>query len=422
LAFWWRQFRDPLLDGLVRQALQDNHDLAAARARLLQARAQWGVTAGGLWPRLSASGGNIPVYSYGDSTSSNSRYLYQAGLDASWELDLFGGQRRNLEAAQANTQAAEENLRDVQVSLVAEVAMNYLQLRGYQQQVVIGRSNLEAQRRSAELTRQLLGVGFRSALDVANAEASVATTQSQIPLYESSAAQAIHALALLVGRPPGDLLAELSPWAEAPSPPDQAPPGLPSELLRRRPDIRRAEAQLHAATASIGVATADLYPKFSLTGSLSWRSGQASTWLSDSYRSLTAGPSFSWNLFQGGAVMSNIEVQEALRDQAWAAYQKAVLGALREVESALVALDKERERRQSLGEAVTANRRAVDLSLRLYREGQSDFLNVLTAQRSLYSVEDALVQSERTIATNMVALFKALGGGWDPAADQRAAN
>ena len=218
---------------------------------------------------------------------------------------------------------------------------------------------------------------------------------------------------MLLARPPAALVTELAPTGPLPSVPVEVPAGLPSDLVRRRPDIREAEAQLHAATAQIGVATADLFPQFSLTGSLSWQSNLLGTWWSDISRSFGIGPSVTWPVFQGGAIVSNIHVQEALRDQAFVTYQKTVLAAFQDVENALVGFAKEQQHRQVLTDAVVANRKAVDLSLQLYTEGLTDFLSVLDAQRSLYASEDALVQSERNIATDLIALYKALGGGWE---------
>jgi NodT family efflux transporter outer membrane factor (OMF) lipoprotein len=250
-------------------------------------------------------------------------------------------------------------------------------------------------------------------LDVANADAQVASTKSAIPVLETSAQQSIYALSVLLARSPGDLVKELSPTQALPVTPPEVPVGLPSDLVRRRPDIRQAEAQIHAATAEIGVATADLFPKFSLTGSLTYQNNLLRKWFNDPSQAWGFGPSVTWNIFQGGAVRSNIKVQEALRDQAFITYQKTVLTALQEVENNLIAFNKEWEHRQALMDAVTANRKAVDLATQLYTQGQTDFLNVLNAQRSLYASEDALVQSNRSTATDLIALYKALGGGWE---------
>jgi len=230
---------------------------------------------------------------------------------------------------------------------------------------------------------------------------------------ETSARQAIYALSVLLSRPPADLVKELSEPEPLPVTPPEVPVGLPSELLRRRPDILQAEAQIHFATAQIGVATADLFPKFSLTGSLNYQNNLLENWFTAASRSSSLGPSVSWPIFQGGSIVSNIRVQEALRDQAFIRYQKTVLNALQDAEDALIAFNKEWEHRKALNDAVVANRKAVDLSLQLYANGQIDFLNVLNAQRSLFASEDALVQSNRATATSLIAVYKALGGGWE---------
>lgn len=411
LTQWWKQFNDPVMTALVEEAVQANLDLKTAEAVLLQARASRGVVAGGLWPSVTASGGYQRVRNVGAPGDQN---LFQAGLDAVWELDFFGGRRRNLESADAGILAAMEGIRDVRVSLVAEVALNYVQMRGYQQEILVAQKNLEAQKRTVEITRKQFSAGFASGLDVANAESTMASTEAQIPVFETEERQAIYALSVLLARPPADLLQRLSPRAAIPRVPAEVPAGLPSDLLRRRPDIRQSEAQLHAATAQIGVATADFFPQFSLTGTVNWNSNLLKTWWNTGSRSFGVGPSVTWPIFQGGAIEANVRLQEALRDQAFLAYQKTVLAAFQDVENALIAFSREQQHRRKLGDAVAANRKAVDLSLLLYTEGQTDFLNVATAQRLLYASEDALVQSNSAIATDLVALYKALGGGVDP--------
>jgi NodT family efflux transporter outer membrane factor (OMF) lipoprotein len=413
LAQWWRKFNDPKLSGLVAQALQTNLDLQLAKARLRQARAQRGVVAGGLWPAVTASGSYSRTHSPPAAAPPGDHDLFQAGLDALWELDVFGGVRRNVESANASIIAAQEDLHDVQVSLVAEVALDYLQLRGFQQQIAVAQDNVKAQEHTAALTRQVFRAGFNSGLDVANADATVATTRAAIPVLETSAQQSIYALSVLLARPPADLLADLLAPGPLPATPPAVPVGLPSELLRRRPDIRQAEAQLHAAVAQIGVAVADLFPKFSLTGSLTYQNNVLGNLFMGVSRSSSFGPTVTWPIFQGGSIAANIRVQKALRDQSYLTYQKTVLTALQDVENALIAFDKEWEHRQALSDAVLFNRKAVDLSVTLYTAGQTDFLNVLTAQRSLYAAQDALVQSTVSTVTDLVALYKALGGGWD---------
>jgi NodT family efflux transporter outer membrane factor (OMF) lipoprotein len=303
----------------------------------------------------------------------------------------------------------------VLVTLAAEVALDYLDLRGLQRRIAIAERNLAAQRHTADLTRQRQQIGgLASGLDVAQAQSLVATTEAQIPALEASARQTIYALGVLLGREPAALLEELSAEAPVPTTPPEVPVGLPSDLLRRRPDIRRADAQLHAATARVGVATADLFPKFSLTGSLGLQGEKASSLVNWNNHFWSVGPSVSWPLFDAGRIRSNIEVQNALQEQALLAYRRTILTALADVENALVAYAKEQQRRATLEDAVAADRRSVDLSQRLYAAGATDFLNVLTAQRSLLASEDALVESDLTVATDLVALYKALGGGWEP--------
>jgi NodT family efflux transporter outer membrane factor (OMF) lipoprotein len=338
---------------------------------------------------------------------------YFAGFDAAWELDIFGGVRRGIEAADADLQASVEARRDVLVTLTAEVARNYIDLRAFQERLAIARRNLEAQKHSAKLTRQRFEGGFASGLDVANAEAQVATTAAVIPLLEASARQAIYSLSVLLGRAPAALVQQLAPALAIPTALPSAPVGVPSELLRRRPDIRQAEASVHAATARIGVSEADLYPRFTITGSIGVKSSDFGSWLDWSNRLWSIGPGVTWRVFDMGRIRSDIAQQEALQEQSLLAYQKTVLTALQEVEGALISLDKEQEHRKALVDAVAFNQKAVDLSIKLYTEGQTDFLNVLQAQRSLFITEEALAQSTRTLSTNLVALYKALGGGWD---------
>ncbi len=415
LAAWWRKFNDPMLTELVERAMTANVDLKIAEARLREARATHGVVAGGLWPAVDASASYQRVRTPASQHEpvAQEHNLFLAGLDAVWELDLFGGRRRSLESAAANIEAARDGIHTALVSVVAETALDYVQLRGIQQQIVIAQENLKAQERTGEITRQRLSAGFVSALDVANADAQIATTRSQIPVLESSARQLIYALSVLLGRAPADLVSELTATKPIPIAPPEVPVGVPSELLRRRPDIRQAEAQLHAVTAQIGVAISDLFPKFSLTGSLNFQNNLLQNWFTDPSRGFSFGPSITWPIFQGGAIRANIRVQKALRDESYLSYQKTVLTALQEVENALVAYGKEQEHREALEHAAAANRKAVNLATQLYREGETDFLNVLNAQRSLYASEDALMQSTRSIATDVAALYKALGGGWE---------
>jgi NodT family efflux transporter outer membrane factor (OMF) lipoprotein len=424
LARWWTLFDDPTLVSLVDSAVQFNLDLKQAEARIRQARAARGVVAAGIGPTADATGAYQRSRSSGAGNGKSEGVIsnqYQAGFDAGWELDIFGGVRREIEAADADLQAALETRRDVLVTLTAEVARNYIDLRAFQQRIAIARQNLAAQKHSAALTRQRFQGGFASGLDVANADAQVATTAAQIPLLESAARQSIYSLSVLLGMHPAALLPELSPPEVIPPAPPSPPAGVPAALLRRRPDIRLAEAEIHAATARIGVATADLFPKFTIFGSAGMRSSDFSSWFNWAGRIWSFGPSVSWNVFDMDRTRSNIELQQALQEQSLIAYRQTVFNALQEVETALIASEKEEEHRRSLVDAVSANRKAVDLATILYTQGHTEFLNVLDAQRSLYATEDALVQSTGSVSTNLVALFKALGGGWSEEQEQKAA-
>jgi multidrug efflux system outer membrane protein len=406
---WWTTFHDPMLDSLVRRAVASNLSLEAATARVRQARAGIGVARSGLFPSARASGS----YSRSGSGTGADQDLWRTGLDSVWELDLFGGVRRGVESATARYEASLEDRRAVLVTLLGEVAADYILLRGYQQDLVIAQQNLQVQARSANVAREKRKLGTGTELDIAQSEAQVASTKAAMETLESNRQQTVYALSILLGLPPTALEEELTPPGDIPDPPPVVPVGLPSELLRRRPDIRRAERQLAAATAQIGVATADFYPKFALSGNLSVSGSQISALTNWANRSWSVGPSASWLIFDAGGVRSNIEVQNALQAEALTTYKQTVLTALQEVQSALVAYAREQRRRAALIDAVAANQRSVVLATRRYNQGVTDFLSVLVAQGSLFGSQEALVQSNRDVATDAVALYKALGGGWE---------
>lgn len=422
LARWWEIFQDPLLSSLIQRAITSNLDLKLAESRIQQARAARKIAAGFLGPKIEGTGSfrttRTPVKVLArpgedERTEGIVSEHYEAGFDAGWELDLLGGRRRGLEAAEADLRASIEERRDVMVRLVAEVAREYWELRALQERIRVAEKNLEAQKKTAEITQKRYEAGFASALDVANAKAQAATTESQIPALQALERQRMYSLGLLLGQPPGELIPELSTPSAELRVPAFGTIGVPSELLRRRPDIRRAEEELHAATARVGVAVSELFPKFTITGTLAFQASDVHSWLQWVNRMWSFGPGMSWRLFETGRIRAEIERTEAIKDQAFIYYRQTVLLALKEVEDALISLAREEEHRRLLMEAVEANRRAVDLALKLYIEGQTDFLNVLQAQRSLYASEDELIQSIRTSCIQLVALYKALGGGWD---------
>jgi outer membrane protein, multidrug efflux system len=326
---------------------------------------------------------------------------------------VFGGIRRSIEAADDDLAASEESRRDVLVTLLSEVASNYVQLRGSQRRLTIAYDNIAAQRDAVDLTESRYKAGFTNELDVAQARAQLASTQSQVPLLESAIRQSIYQLSVLLALPPGALVDELDKEAPIPATPPEVPLGLPSDLLRRRPDVRTAERQLAAQTARIGVATADLYPVFSLTGTFGPQVTNFDHILDGKSLAWSVGPSASWPVFDAGRIRANIRVQDALAEQALAIYERTLLTAFQDVESALVAYVNEKVRHQSLSDAVAANQLATDLSTELYSRGLTAFLNVLVSQQALYASEDQLVLSETSTVTDLIALYKALGGGWE---------
>jgi NodT family efflux transporter outer membrane factor (OMF) lipoprotein len=430
LTQWWTTFHDAELESLIKRAIASNLDLLTAEARVRQARAQLGVEQALLFPTVDAnasatksqSSRNVGGFNnqVGAATGERRVDLYQGGFDAGWEVDVFGGTRRAIEAASADLESQVDARRNVLVSITAEVARDYILLRGDQAQLALTYSNLKSQQDTLDLTRSRFRAQLISDLDVAQAQANVATTASQIPALQIQIKQTMHALGILLGQEPMALAVELEKTAPIPPTPSEVPVGVPSELLRRRPDVRQAERQLAAATANIGVAVAQLFPKFSLTGSL----GQESTRFgliarADGSSFWSIGPTVSWRIFDANQLRDQVRVQNALQEQALLTYQKTVLQSFSDVEDALVAYAQDQNRTKSLAESVSANQRAVSLSNQLYRAGLGDFLNVLTAERNLYSAQLEMTLSQSNVATDLVQLYKALGGGWDANNEQQ---
>jgi len=418
MSEWWKVFHDPILDSLIDRAVLANLDIREATARVWEVRAQHRVAMADRYPKLDSSGSATRNrYSqgsqFGQVLGGRTLDIFAVEFDAAWEPDLFGGIRRSVEAAEADAGAAAENRRNVFVTLLGDVARNYMDIRGLQRRIAVATQNILTQRQTLELTAVRFKAGLSTGLDVARAEAQMTTTIAGLPTLESSLKQALHRLAVLLGQEPGALLEELSKDAPMPRLPPEVPVGLPSDLLRRRPDVRKAERDLAAATSRIGVATADLFPKFSLTGQGLLQSLDAETLFNWSNRQWTIGPSVSWPIFYAGRIRANIEVHNARQEQALVRYEKAVLASLEDVENALVSYSKERHRYAALGEAVAANRLAFALANERYLKGLTNFLDVLDAERSLYTSEDQLAQSEQAVRVNLVSLYKALGGGWN---------
>lgn len=425
LAAWWTTLNDPTLSSLIERAIVNNKDLALARARIREARALAIIAGAADEPQLDAAARASrdlrSVNNNQENFGGRESTLFQAGFDATWELDVFGGTRRSVEAALADTDAAVENLHAVRVSLSAEVAQAYTRLRGFERRIAIANKNIRTQQNTVELADARFKAGLRSDLDVAQAQTQLALTTSQVPTHEIGLRQALHRLSVLVAEPPSTLVAALltsgssggAIGAAIPIPAGQAiPVGLPSDLLRQRPDVRRAERELAASSARIGVATADLFPRFSLTGGLGLQSQHLDDFPEGRSAYWSIAPGVRWPILSGGRIRANIEASNARQEAAVAGYERAVLEAIEDTENALVAFDREQARATSLRQAVSASQRAFDLSDELYRRGLTDFLSVLDAQRSLFSAEEQLVVSEETVTQNLIALYKALGGGW----------
>ncbi|MDK9705775.1 MAG: efflux transporter outer membrane subunit [Desulforhopalus sp.] len=410
-AKWWSVFNDPLLESLIAEATAANPSLRKAEARIREARAQRIIA--GASGSLDASGGASTSRRSDNTGSTGGRQdLFQLGFDAGWELDLFGGVQRAKEAAEANLAASHEDMRDVLVSLQAEVASNYLDLRGNQSRLVTTRNNIAAQEKTVELVRGRFQMGLGNELDLMNAETQLALTKAALPALQRSIQQAMHQLAILLGQAPASLTSRLSKETGDLQVPPQIPVNLPSELLRQRPDIRAAERRLAAATAEIGVATAELFPKFSLSGLLGLQSRNLSDLISSGSRYWSIGPTLSLPLFDQGRIRAGIEIGKARRDQALAEYQGTVLAALAEVENALVAFAAEQDTQGILTKAVASGKKAVTTANGMYEAGLTGFLDVLQSERALYQSEDQLAQSRQRLTLSLVAIFKALGGGW----------
>ena len=439
---WWTLFHDPELTSLVTRVAAANLDVRTAGLRLAESRSNLDITradrtvqvngnanytrerqspngvigllTGSGTPAASENGlggttGGIPA----NGALSAPFNLFQYGFDATWELDFWGRIRRNIENSAAQLQASAEDRRSTQLSSMAEIARDYIQLRGTQRSIQITQNNADTDQQSLKLTQDRAAGGLTTDLDVANAAAQLATTQSQLPSLQTQLASLTNAIALLLGEQPHSLEAELATPEPVPPVPPRVPIGLPSELARRRPDIRQAEANLHAATAAIGVAVGDFYPKITLSGSVAIQAVDASKlgdWASHTYG---IGPSLTLPIFQGGRLVRTLELRREQEQEAAINYQRTVLQALHDVDNALTAYEGEQRRNARLVQAVAQNRRAVALARQRYTDGLADFLSVLDAERSQLATEQQLADSTTSISTDLVQIYKSLGGGWE---------
>lgn len=430
LRQWWVHLNDPLLDTLIKEAVSGNLDVATAAARVREARAVVRQAGGALYPSLngtaaftrsgvgshavtttsSSTGGSTSVLGVGSPAN-----LFQAGFDASWEIDIFGGNRRSLEAAQGGLDAAQWDLRSTLLTLVGDVATHYVEARGYQARLALARATADSQQETARLTRIRFVAGSNSGLDAANAAGEAQSTLATIPALEAAYAQSVHSLAVLLGRAPGALLASMERAQDVPVPPLPVMLGVPADVLLARPDVRAAERRYAQSTARVGQAEAARYPRVTLTGTLSTSGTQFGDLARHSSIGWSIGPAVTIPLFDAGRLKAAVEIADAQRDQSFIAYRAAVLTALQDVENASVSLSRETERVQNLKRSADAYGDAAAMAQSLYRSGSTGFLEVLTAERSLYAAQDTLIQSRVLIATDFIALNKALGGGWDGA-------
>jgi multidrug efflux system outer membrane protein len=423
---WWSVFHDPVLDALVHRATNNNHDVRIAAARVTEARAAGGVARSELLPEI---GGNTSVNRIrggfsqgivraGDGAGGAGSFvspfetsIIQGGVQARWEIDVFGGLRQKVKAAKADVVAAEEARRDVMLIVTAEVARNYVEFRGISEEIRIIERNRDAQKETLDLTRVRAQAGLATELDVERQAAQLATTAAAIPALEVARAKSLHRLGVLIGEDPGALRVELEKPRPLPPTPAEVPAGLPSDLLKRRPDIRRAQAGIAAAFDRAGAARKDLYPKLVFTGFTGRQATSVGGLTLGAGNFFGFGPGLQLPIFTGGRIRSNIAVQEARLQQSLRIYEQEVLAAFEETENALAAYRRERERRASLAAAVAASRNSVALAREVYLAGLGDFLSVLEAQRSQFAAEEELQRSETALRTTLIALFEALGGG-----------
>ena len=413
---WWKVYDDPVLTELEKRAVEGNLDLKTAYSRLCQARINRGISRSEFYPTLDGSGSAQRLQSsesmptvYGADDMDH----YIAQFDSSWELDVFGGIRRSVQAAQAELEASRADVDDVMTSLMAEVALNYIEVRTYQHRLEITRENIEIQQKTYEMNTSRYEAGLIDELAVKQSLRNLERTRSTVSRLKSGLRAAKNRLAVLLGLEPGLIDEKLTPAEPIPQVPAEVAVGIPAEAMRRRPDIRRAERRVAAQTARIGMATAELYPKFHLLGTIGLEALDVESQFFDARSQFwNIGPGVSWKIFHGRALRLNIELQTEKQKEALIQYKSAVLHAQEEIENALTAYAKEQMREASLAKAVSAAKRTEFLARDRFKAGLADFYNVMDAQRSLLELEDELVQSRGQVASNLAGLYKALGGGW----------
>ena len=410
---WWKRLGDPTLNKLIDEAVQSNLDIAVVKAQIQEARSLRNKEIGSLFPEVAGSASTTRRKTADYTGIDPIQTTHQGLVDASWEIDIFGGNRRAIEAAYYNEDASKEQLRLALQILIGDVASTYIEARNYQARLALARRTAASQKETASLIRTKYEAGTASEMDLAKAVSVASSTEADIPTYRAGFSQAVHRLSVLLGKEPTALMGLMQGARPIPAPRSNLPKALPAVVLEQRPDIRIAEYQLAQKTALIGVAQAARFPRVTLTGNISTSSRRIGDLGRNSTIGWSFGPALSVPIFNAGQLKANVDAAYAQRDQAGLSFQQSVLDALEEVENALVALAQERIRFGSLSVAAQNQRKATQLAKSLYQEGSTSFLEVLDAERSLYSSEAALLQSRANVATNFVTLAKALGGGWD---------
>ncbi len=423
LATWWQTLNDPILDGLMERAVAGNLDLKEAFGRIKEARAVRGIATGERYPDINSDGdfsrrrqsedfGALNQDKDG-SPGSQADWVRGGNVNGNWEIDFWGRITRSIASADADFQASIEDYRDVLVILYADIAANYVNLRTLQERIVVTQRNVDTQRGTLGITQARFKAELSPELDVRQAELNLARTESVLPALRQQAAQAIYRLGVLIGEFPGELYAELTPQEPIPQPPPAVLVGVPADVLRQRPDVRAAERRLAGQTERIGIVTADLYPTFSLLGDFGYLGVRGDFFDSDR-ETYSFGPTLRWNIFDGGRVRNRINVEDARTEQALANYENTVLEALEDVENAAVAYTEETQRREALERSVVAAAKSVELVSVLYKSGLTDFQNVLDMERSLAEQADRYVDSVGRTTQDLIQIYRALGGGWDP--------
>ncbi len=415
---WWKSFNDPLLVELIEQSVGENLDIKTALLQIKESRAVRDHVRADLFPSIEINSeykrdrqSENNDFSFDKSFSG--RDAYQVGFDTSWEMDIFGKIRRDIEAAKADLGAQEDAAKNIYLITFAEIARNYLELRTFQKEKNIIQENIALQEKSLELVENKFKYGVISKLDLLREQSLVNSTRAKLPEVETKISTKIHALSILLGKEPNVLAEKLNQIKEIPALPTVVQVGVPSEILRRRPDIRQAEKEIAAATARIGVATADLFPRFTLNGYYDLSSRNFSKLFNGTSGNWSVGPEISWYILSAKSINANIRIQEAKEQQSLVQYQKTVLNALKEVEDNIVSLENERLRYQKLQESYQASSESVVLAKQMYEQGTIDFIRLLETETSLLAAQDSLVQSEGALVINLLSLYKSLGGGWE---------